>query len=173
MRRILRLFRLNTPKRRLVVGIVITAVCALAWVVSYWWPQYFFRSPHIKAGLFCGMFSIRNDVYPTWRGWNIAEERYGLDCTRLWPEGGLGELRWAGRPMSRWQWVFKMPLWLPLLAGLLTVAVSAIQCKRAATGVRLARCVECGYSLVGLADASKCPECGSLPNKRPVVKDGE
>lgn len=62
-----------------------------------------------------------------------------------------GNVRWGAR-----LWALEMPLWLPAVAG---AAAAAAGAWRARPRPPFA-CPACGYSLNGLPQGTRCPECG-------------
>jgi hypothetical protein len=143
-----------------------TVVALALFVASGWyWASY------TKVGTYRGVRCTNTFV--------MTEGRFEVWHTTppLEPEGFQGrksvkapQWKWADRAygvsdLGVTTSMHAVPLW-PAVAILLgAAAASWIPAARRMIRRRAGRCAECGYDRRGLADDSKCPECGTVPTK--------
>ncbi|MBC7773289.1 MAG: hypothetical protein H7210_12395 [Pyrinomonadaceae bacterium] len=139
-------------------GIAITAVfvVTIAWLVSYKVTLIWYGWNGKAVGISCGEIGV---------AWRNANRDYSKDPA--WMSGIYVERR-VGRAWSLLDW-FKFNGWYALRNERMSlewiVAICwAILVFWIARRHRLQRAVpmecECGYSLIGLKELGKCPECG-------------
>jgi hypothetical protein len=63
--------------------------------------------------------------------------------------------------LSGMETVAFLPLWIPALLFTVFTRATLRNHRRHAERARAGQCVRCGYSRLGLANSTQCPECGA------------
>jgi hypothetical protein len=141
----------------LLLGLLVAAV----WVASGWWSIQWGRLEW-RIRLREGVLENVHQVGTESSGWRVRPVQPGID----WILHDQEDARWNWQLVSRRSdgthysntsvivWPIPLLLWTP---AALLLGSGSLARRRATTG----QCVKCGYSLVGLALGSPCPECGT------------
>ncbi len=123
----------------------------IVWIGSIWVIVHF----HSPSGLYFGFIdngqvSLNHTVANASPDGMISFELNDVFEFQWW-------FKWYKLGTFQEFWGLEIPLWVfvLILASLLAAAV-----RRAARRSDLVRCPACGYSRIGLARSSSCPECG-------------
>ncbi len=135
------------------IAAMVTIALVIAWVGSMrWrvgWRSYYVNEVGVREGsVYIADFHHRRGLFKDYEGPFVS---------RLTP----AQIRWwfMGAKLSG-VYIYRIPLWLPILASLST-ALLAARAERNAIRRLSTHCPECNYPLSGLAPNTPCPECGT------------